>query len=106
MTDDRNRTTVRRALRAGATAGVFFVLVALVLAATGRMPVAAVVAGGIAVAAFVAAGWLLLSYLLDLIAGETPDRRRTVWTVATVIVAMLGPFLVLGAFVSGAGGAQ
>lgn len=106
MTEDRNRTTVRRALRAGAVVGAVIFVLGVLLTGRGGVPLPAVIMTALAAAAFVTAAWLLLSYLLDLIAGEPPDRRRTIWTVASVLVAMFGPFLLLGAVVGGSGVAR
>ena len=99
MTDDRNRTTVRRALRGGGVVGVVVFLLALLFTASADIPLRAVVATGIAAGLFIAAGWLLLSTLLDTMAGEPPDRRRTWWTVGMTVLAMLAPFLLLSTFI-------
>ena len=101
---NRNRTTVRKALRAGALVALSIAVVGGALAAGGTMPLPAVFAFAFAAGTFVAAVWLLLSFLLDLIAGEPPDRRRVLWTVGTVLLAMLGPFLLIGAFIDSSGG--
>lgn len=99
MTDDRNRTTVRRALRGGAVAGTAVFGLALLATAASDIPLRAVVATGIAAGLFITAGWLLLSMLLDNIAGQPPDRRRTIWTVAMTVLAMMAPFLLLSTFI-------
>ena len=99
MTSDRNRTTVRRAIRSGVIVGAGVFLLALLLTASSDIPLRAVVATGIAAGLFIAAGWLLLSLLLDTIAGESPDRRRTLWTIGLTALAMLAPFLLLSTFI-------
>ena len=99
MTPDRNRTTVRRALRSGVIVAVGVVLLALLFTASSDIPLRAVVATGIAAGLFITAGWLLLSMLLDTIAGQPADRRRTIWTVALTVLAMLAPFLLLSTFI-------
>jgi hypothetical protein len=97
---DRDRETVRRALRAGGAtwAVVGGALVASVLNAggDGRAGLAAVLLG-LVFAGMVASGWLLVAAGLDLLADETPSRRRVVWTVAVVLATMLSPVLVMGA---------
>ena len=104
MTADRNRTTLRRAFRGAGVAGVVVFVLGLVLTASADIPLRAVVATAIAVALFVAAGWLLLSMLLDTFAGDPPDRRRTLWTIAMTALAMFAPFLLLSAFIDPSGG--
>ena len=99
MTGDRNRTTERRALRAaGIVAGVVLGLGLVVVMSVG-IPLRAAIATAVVIGAFVGAAWLLLSMLLDTIAGDPPDRRRTWWTIALTALAMIGPFLLLSAFV-------
>ena len=106
MSADRNRTTVRRALRgAGVVAVVMLVLGLILTSSSTGIPLRAVIATAIAAGLFVAAGWLLLSMLLDTFAGDPPDRRRTLWTVAVTTLAMLAPFLLLAAFVEPSGAA-
>ena len=103
MSRERDRTTVRRALKAGAVAGVLVMVLLLSLALSGNAPGGAVVVmSGIALGSLVAAAWLLLAGLLDVFAGEVPSRRRVAWTVAAVMLAMLGPFLVVGAIAQSA----
>ena len=104
MTEDRNRITVRRGLRAGGAVALFIAVVGIALVAAGDVPLRVVLAIAFAAGAFVAAVWLLLAFLLDLVAGFSPDRRRILWTVGTVLVAMLGPFLLVGVFVDVSGG--
>jgi hypothetical protein len=95
---DRNRTTVRKALRAGALVGVAVMLVLAPTAFSADGPGGAVVVtAGFAAATLVTAGWLLLAAGLDLFAGEPMDLRRGLWTAAATLAAMLGPFLLLGA---------
>ena len=98
MSRERDRTTVRRALRAGGVVGAGVVVSLLAVTAAGRGPGGAVIATvAIAVASLVAAVWLLLAGFLDVIAGEPPGVRRLLWTLGAVLVAMLGPFLIVGA---------
>ena len=103
MTADRNRTTVRRALRAGAVVGAAAGVAALVAALAGQVPGGFVIAAALAVGSLAAAFWLLLAGLLDVFAGEPPDRRRVLWMIGVVLLAMLGPFLMLGVFAQAAG---
>ena len=100
---DRNRTTVRRALRGAGVVAVVVLVLGLILTSSADIPLRAVIATAIAAGLFVAAGWLLLSMLLDTFAGDPPDRRRTLWTVAVTTLAMLAPFLLLAAFVEPSG---
>lgn len=103
MATERDRTTVRRALRAGGVAGGA-VTVALVVAALATAPATAAAAlfAGITVAALVGGGWLLLAAILDIVAGEAPGAGRWAWTVMALVVTFLGPFLVLGALTQAA----
>ena len=96
MTADRNRTTVRRALRAGGVVGAAAGVAALVAALAGTVPGGFVIAAALAAGSLVAAFWLLLAGLLDVFAGEAPDRRRVLWMIGIVLLAMLGPFLMVG----------
>ena len=96
----RDRTTVRRGLIGGA---LVWALATMLLAAAG-------VAGGFTPAALglqmalaapfggiVAAVWVWLAILLDVLAGEPPSRRRWLWALGlTVATAFLLP-LVLAA---------
>ena len=96
---DRNRVTVRRALRAGAVAAFLAGGLMAVFAFRGQAAGGAVIATFIAAFGLVSAAWLLLAALLDVVAGQPPDLRRTLWTIAATLLAMLGPFLVLGTLV-------
>jgi hypothetical protein len=89
----------------GAIGGVIVLLLGLLLTTAGGVPLRAVAAAAIAVGLFLAAGWLLLSMLLDTFAGEAPGRRRTWWTVGVTALAMLAPFFLLSAFVDTSGAA-
>ncbi|CAN5725026.1 hypothetical protein BH24ACT14_BH24ACT14_19480 [soil metagenome] len=93
---------MRRALRAGALAGgvVAAVLLLAVLLGPGRGAAAAVMAG-IAIGSLVAAGWLLLGAVLDIFAGERVGAARWAWTAASTVLALLGPFLMVGALARG-----
>ena len=94
---DRDRRVVRRGFAAG---GVVWVLVAGPLAvAAGDNDRAVLVAVllGLTFGAFAASGWLLVAAVLDLWVGEPPARRRVVWTAAATLLALSGPFLLLGA---------
>ena len=106
MTSDRNRTTVRRALRAGTVVGAIIFVLGVVLTGDGGIELPIVIMTALTAATFVNAAWLLVAYLLDVIAGDPPDRRRTVWTVVSVVAAMFGPFLLLGAVAGGSGVAR
>ena len=97
VTADRNRVTVRRAFRVGGVAAVLAGGLMAVFAARGQASGGAVIASFIAAFGLFSAAWLLLAALLDVVAGQPPDRRRTLWTIAATLLAMLGPFLVLGA---------
>ncbi|MDQ3538361.1 MAG: hypothetical protein M3415_06165 [Actinomycetota bacterium] len=97
MSRERDRITVRRALRSGAAAGVVVtgaLLLVVLLGPGGGAPVA--VMTGVAIGALVAAGWLLLGAVLDILAGERVGAARWAWTAAATILALLGPFLVVG----------
>jgi fucose permease len=100
---DRNRTTVRRGVRAGLVAGVGVMLL-LVPASLGDNPPggAVILSAGIAAMTLVTAGWLLLAAILDTIAGERMSLRRAIWTAAATVGAMFGPFLLLGALTQAA----
>jgi hypothetical protein len=93
---DRNRTTVRRAVRAGLVVGAVAAALMLVLAVQSKVSGGAVLAAAITGWGVATAGWLLLAALLDVLAGEPPNLRRVLWTAAATLVAMLGPFLLLG----------
>ena len=97
MTTDRNRTTVRRAVRAGLIGAALAAAAMGVLAASAKVPGSAILAAAIAAWGLVTAAWLLLAALLDVLAGDPPNLRRVVWTAVATLVAMLGPFLLLGA---------
>lgn len=96
----RDRTTVRRALAAGALVWVVvggpLLLAGLLGSDADRAALVAVLIGFV-VGAFAAALWLLVAMLLDLWAGEPPGLRRALWTGATLAVALLSPFLLLAA---------
>ena len=96
MTVDRNRTTVRRALKAGGIVGAAAAVAALAGVVAGAVPGSLVIAAALAASSLVASTWLLLAAVLDVMAGELPDGRRTAWTAAATLLAMLGPFLLLG----------
>ncbi len=104
MSRQRDRTTVRRALRAGAVAGGGVGGLLLVVAVASRAGIETVTAvmSGVAVGALVTAGWLLLAALLDVLAGDYPGRRRLLWTLGATVLALLGPFLVVGTLTPGA----
>jgi hypothetical protein len=104
VTEDRNRTTVRRALRAGGVAAAITGISALGAALGGKVPGGFVVAAALAAGSLVAAFWLLLAGLLDVFAGEPPNARRVLWMIGIVVLAMLGPFLMLGVFAQAARG--
>jgi hypothetical protein len=96
----RDRTTLRRALLAGAVAwaAVALPLLAAVLLGGGSAQMALTgVLLGFVIGACVAAGWLLFAAVLDLWVGEPPGRRRLVWTAAMTGVALLSPLLLLAA---------
>ena len=93
---DRNRTTVRRAVRAGLIGAVVAAGLMLVLAVQSKVSGGAVLAAAITGWGVLTAAWLLLAALLDVLAGEPPNLRRVLWTVGATLVAMLAPFLLLG----------
>ena len=105
MSADRNRVTVRRAVRAGLIAGGLGAAVMLALAVQGKVSGAAVPAAAIAGWGVVASAWLLLAALLDVLAGEPPNLRRVVWTVVATLIAMLAPFVLLGTLLQPVAGA-
>lgn len=97
---DRDRTTVRRALAAGAGvwAVLATVLVVLIMRAGGDGTAGfAAVVSALVVGSVVASAWLLLAALLDLLAGHTPGRYRVGWTVGVLVFTFFSPLLVLGA---------
>lgn len=94
---DRDRETVRRALRAGG-AGAVVAALGLLLA----LPPAPAVVGAVTVGALVSSGWLLLAAALDVLAGQRPGTRRWAWTALAVGLALLGPLLFVGTLVEGA----
>ena len=93
---ERDRTTVRRGLRAGlvATLAVGLPLVGVTLLRQAELAGVALVSA-IVVGILVAAGWLLLAVLLDVWAGEFPGVRRAVITGVFAVLALLGPYVVL-----------
>lgn len=97
---DRDRETVRRALRAGTAVwlalSAVLVAVTALLGGTGRQG-AVVVTLALVVGTLVTAAWLLLAAGLDLATGAFPSRRRALWTIAATLVAAASPVLVLGA---------
>lgn len=97
MTADR---TISRALRAGAlTAAVLAVASTVAVLAGGGTGagVAVFVMMALVLGILVCAGWLVLSVILDLLAGHMPDRRRLLWTAVAFVIAFVSPVLVLGA---------
>lgn len=100
MPTDRDRVTVSRALRAGGVAAAATALLLLVAAIVAGVGYAAALTGGLAIGSVVAAGWLLLAALLDILAKDFPGPRRLAWTVGAAVVALVSPFLVLAALLS------
>jgi hypothetical protein len=93
---DVDRRVVRRALRAGAAAGAALAVAALAAnAAFGGDGAAALVwaLSALVVGLLVAAGWLVLAALLDLVAGVLPGRRRLAWTAGLFAAAFVAPVL-------------
>lgn len=95
----RDRTTVRRALAAGA---VMWALVGLPLLVAvvagggeGRAGVAVVLLG-LTLGGAVATAWMLAATLLDLLAGGRPGVHRALWLIGTFLVTALLPVLVAG----------
>ena len=102
---DRDRTTVRRALRAGLIAGVAVMLLLVPALLSDNSPGGAVMlAAGIAAATLVTAAWLLLAGILDTIAGVRLSLRRALWTAGATVAALFGPFLLLGTLAQAAAG--
>lgn len=99
-TSDVDRRVVRRALLAGALVWTFVagVLLAGVIGSggPGRHGLVVVLLG-LTLGTLVAAGWLLLSIILDLLAGTAPGRHRVRWAASLFAVAVVCPMLVLGA---------
>lgn len=95
----RDRTTVRRALLAGAVTwavvGLPLLLAVVVGGGQGRAGVVVVLLG-LTLGGVVATGWMLLATLLDLVAGARPGGYRAVWLGATFLVTALLPVLVAG----------
>lgn len=99
-TASRDRTTVRRALRAGVVVWVLtgVPLVAVVAGAEGDGAAGLVaVMMGLVVGSVVASAWLMLAAALDLLAHERPGRRRVLWTVGVVVFTFASPLLVVAA---------
>ena len=96
MSGARDRTTIRRALKAGgvAAAAVGVPLLAWALAAGADLVVAALLAG-LTAGVWLAAGWLMLALGLDLLASEIPGGGRVALTSAAGLLALLMPFLLL-----------
>ena len=97
---DRERTTVRRGLVAGGvvwavTAGPLVVVVVRA-GGDGAAGLVAVMMGLVA-GSVAASAWLMLAAALDLLAGETPGRRRALWTVGVVVFALASPMLIVAA---------
>jgi Na+/melibiose symporter-like transporter len=95
----RDRTTLRRALAAGAIACVVVGLplfAAAVPRGGGRAGLVALLLG-LTVGGIVASLWLLLAALLDLLAGHTPSDARLLWTLGVVLAAAASPVLLLAA---------
>ena len=87
---------VGRALRAGAVA--FLALAVLTLLGNaasggGGMAAAVWVTSSAVVGLLVAAGWLVLAALRDMVAGALPGRRRIVWTAGLFAAAFISPVL-------------
>lgn len=91
---------MRRALVAGTAlwVGLGAVLVAVVVRAGGDGGAGVVaVMSALVAGSLLASAWLLLAAALDLVAGEPPGRRRTIWTVAVIVFTFASPLLVAGA---------
>ena len=102
---DRDRTTVRRALRAGLVAGIAVMLLLVPALLSDNSPGGAVVlAAGIAAGTLITAAWLLLAGILDTIAGVRLSLRRALWTTGATVAALFGPFLLLGTLAQAAAG--
>ena len=99
----RDRTTVRRGLIAG---GAVWALASLGLALAGGLDAAALpwqAALGASFGGIVAALWLWLATLLDVLAGDRPSRRRWLWALGlTVGVAFVLPLVLAASLGSGA----
>lgn len=97
---DRERTTVRRGLVAGALVGVVtgspLVVTVVRAGGDGATGLVAVMMGLVA-GAVVASAWLVLAAVLDLLAGEPPGRRRALWTVGVVVFTLASPMLIVAA---------
>lgn len=106
--EEKDRTVLRRALRAGTrtfavVAGVT-VVANLLFGGDGAAALVWVMAS-FTVGALVVAGWLVLALLLDMIAGHTPSRRRSIWTAVAFGVAFISPILPAAALLAASGGA-
>ena len=93
---DVDRRIVRKALRAGALTTV--VLSVLTVVANGffggdGLTAWVWVLTSVVVGTLVSAGWLVLSVILDLIAGAVPGRVRMIWTGLMFSVAFVSPIL-------------
>lgn len=97
---ERDRTTVRRALLAGALTSTVIglpLLVSAVVGGQGGAVALATVLLGLTLGGLVASAWLLLAGILDVMAGERPGLRRMVWTAALVGVTLVSPLLLVAA---------
>ena len=96
----RDRTTLRRALVAGAVCAAAVglpLLVAVVIGdGSGRAGLVAVLLG-LTIGGLVASGWLLLAVLLDLLAGEPPSGTRLLLTLLVLLASAFAPLLLLAA---------
>lgn len=97
---DTDWRVIRRALVAGgAVAAVIAatLLVGVVIVGAGGAVGMAAVLGALTLGSLVAAAWLLLSVLFDLLAGRSPGPRRLWWGLGLGMVAFIAPVFVLGA---------
>jgi len=98
----RDRTTVRRALGAGAAVWAACLALWTLLGVAGtpgleHVPLYAAL--GAPFAGIAAALWLWLAILLDVLAGERPSRRRWLWAAGlTVVTAFVLPVMLSVAF--------
>ncbi len=95
----RDRTTVRRALCAGAVTWAAIgvpLLVAVVFGGGDGRAGLVVVLLGLTLGGVVATGWMLLATLLDLLAGGRPGGYRARWLLGTFLVTALLPVLLAG----------
>jgi hypothetical protein len=97
---DRDRRVLRRAAVAGGGAWALLSAALLLGALATRAGVRGVLLAltfGLTVGALVAAAWLVLAAVLDVVAGHPPGAGRLAWTVGVALFALASPVFVVAA---------